>query len=275
MKRWAFITVLLYLLILVALTVPVLYLAFSKWWWLNKSSDIQLTDAFEVFQEWSYWVWLGLMGFCQALLLFTPVRIAQRRLPARRPLLIPTITTALLLANLFLWGVMAAASAIFKEKAFDVFAYLGEIASYEALSAALSKRIVGTTISASTNNLEYIFGAIAAIAMLWLMWAIIFYFFVKTDDPNSLMKRCTRWLIRGSILELLIAIPSHIIVRNRDTCCAPFGSFWGITTGLSVMILAFGPGVFFLFAERVARLQPKHPPPSAHDPPSLIETQSS
>jgi len=275
MKRWALITVFLYLLILLVLTVPVLYLAFSKWWWLSKSSDMQLIDAFEVFQEWSYWVWLGLMGLCQALLLFTPVRIAQRRLPARRPLLIPTITTALLLANLFLWGAMAVASAIFKEKAYDAFAFLGEIASYDTLSAALSQKIVGTTISASTNNLEYLFGAIAAIAMLWLIWAIIFYFFVKTDDPNSLVKRCTRWLLRGSILELLVAVPSHIIVRNRDTCCAPFGTFWGITTGLSVMLMCFGPGVFFLFAERFAHLKPKDLPPQANDPSSLVETQNS
>ena len=35
------------------------------------------------------------------------------------------------------------------------------------------------------------------------------------------------------------------------------GTFWGIATGISVMLLCFGPGVFFLFVERFRRLQPK------------------
>jgi len=54
-------------------------------------------------------------------------------------------------------------------------------------------------------------------------------------------------------------VPSHIIVRNRNDCCAPMGTFWGITTGLSIMLLCFGPGVFFLFVERCGRLRPPKP----------------
>jgi hypothetical protein len=90
----------------------------------------------------------------------------------------------------------------------------------------------------------------------WLVWTLVFYWFARNDSPESLVRRAIRWLIRGSILELLVAVPSHIIVRNRQDCCAPFSTFWGLTTGLSVMLLAFGPGVFFLFAERLARLRP-------------------
>jgi len=56
-----------------------------------------------------------------------------------------------------------------------------------------------------------------------------------------------------------VAVPSHIIVRRRGDCCAPIGTFWGIVTGISVMLLCFGPGVFFLFVERCQRLQPKSP----------------
>jgi hypothetical protein len=72
-----------------------------------------------------------------------------------------------------------------------------------------------------------------------------------------LLKRSLRWLLRGSILELLVAVPSHIIVRRRGDCCAPLGTFWGIATGISVMLLCFGPSVFFLFVERFERLKPK------------------
>ena len=84
-------------------------------------------------------------------------------------------------------------------------------------------------------------------------------FGISPDRTNadSLLKRVTRWLLRGSILELLIAVPSHVIVRRRDDCCAPAGTFWGIATGISIMLLCFGPGVFFLFVERFNRLKPK------------------
>ena len=91
--------------------------------------------------------------------------------------------------------------------------------------------------------------------VLWLIWAAIFYRFARSDDPNMLVKRITRWLLRGSILELLVAVPSHIIVRNRNDCCAPIATFWGICTGLSVMLMCFGPGVFFLFVERLRRMK--------------------
>jgi len=44
---------------------------------------------------------------------------------------------------------------------------------------------------------------------------------------------------------------------RRHDCCAPGGTFWGIAAGISVMLLCFGPGVFFLFVERFQRLRPK------------------
>jgi hypothetical protein len=37
----------------------------------------------------------------------------------------------------------------------------------------------------------------------------------------------------GSILELLVAVPSHIIVRRRGDCCAPLGTFCGTATGIA------------------------------------------
>ena len=58
---------------------------------------------------------------------------------------------------------------------------------------------------------------------------------------------------------LLIAVPSHILVRQRNDCCAPFATFWAITVGFSVMLLSFGPGVFFLFAKRIRSLKAKNP----------------
>jgi len=84
-----------------------------------------------------------------------------------------------------------------------------------------------------------------------------FYHYAKADEAETLVQRTTRWLLRGSILELLVAVPSHIIVRQREECCAPIVSFWGIVTGISVMLLSFGPGVLFLFAARIRQRRPR------------------
>jgi hypothetical protein len=111
----------------------------------------------------------------------------------------------------------------------------------------------------TNDGWHFFWGIIITVTLFWIVWAFIFHRFAKSDDPDALLKRLTRWLLHGSILDLLIAVPSHVIVRRRDDCCAPAGTFWGIATGISVMLLCFGPGVFFLFVERCKRLQPKSP----------------
>src|SRR5215210_2702809 len=132
MKRWAALTVLLYLLALVVITVPVVLVAFGKWRWVRDQAGISWPEVLEIYSAWGYWVWLAVMGLGQALLLLAPVRIAERRLTARRPLLAPILTTGFLMANLFLGTVLAVLCAIFKEQAFDVFAFLGGLAWNEA-----------------------------------------------------------------------------------------------------------------------------------------------
>jgi hypothetical protein len=52
-------------------------------------------------------------------------------------------------------------------------------------------------------------------------------------------------------------VPTHIVARARDYCCAGFYTFLGIAFGVAVMLFSFGPGVFFLFAARWKRLHPR------------------
>src|SRR5258706_4076671 len=101
MKRWAFLTVLLYLVILILLTVPAILLAFGPWA-RSGNAGISLTEAFRAYQEWAYWVLLAVMGLGQMLLLLVPLRIAERRLPPRRPLLMPAIITGCVIATMCL-----------------------------------------------------------------------------------------------------------------------------------------------------------------------------
>lgn len=240
MKRWAAFTVLLYALALLLLTAPAILIAFGNWG--LKGSDMNLKGAFQLYWQWGYWLWLAVLLAGQSLLLLLPIDISERRLPTRRKLKIPVIVTTFFLANLFLAGVFSILCAAFTDGAFHVFDFLNPA-------------------TAAGGRDESGFGGFAGVILtamaFWILWAVIFRNFAKSDDPEAMLKRATRWLLRGSILELIVAVPSHVIVRRRDDCCAPVGTFWGIATGISVMLLCFGPGVYFLFVERCKRLQPK------------------
>ena len=243
MKRWAVLTVLLYVLALVLLTLPLDLIAFGNWG--KNVSNASLHEAIQSFYlNWGYWLWLAVLVAGQILLLLLPINIAERRLPARRPLKTPIIVTGFFLANLCFAGIFSILCAIFTDRAFDLF-------DLSALFAPNNQP------NANNSGWGALFTMIFTVLVFWLIWAIIFSRYAKSDEPDALIKRATRWLLRGSILELLVAVPSHVIVRRRDDCCAPAGTFWGIATGISVMLLCFGPGVYFLFVERFKRLQPK------------------
>jgi hypothetical protein len=249
MKRWAVLTVLLYAFTLLLLTVPVLLIAFGNWG-LNSNNN-GLHGMLQIYLAWGYWLWLAIMVAGQALLLLLPINIAERRLPARRPLKMPVIVSAFFLANLCFAGIFSILCAIFTDQAFnyfDLFALFTTGTNQNGQSTGNNSGPWGT-----------LFTMILTVVVFWIIWAFIFRRSTKADSPEALLTRATRWLLRGSILELLIAVPSHVIVRRRDDCCAPAGTFWGIATGISVMLLCFGPGVFFLFVERFRRLQPRSP----------------
>jgi hypothetical protein len=243
MKRWAVLTVMLYAFALLVLTVPILLIAFGNW---GKTSDnYGLHRALKIYSAWGYWLWLAILLAGQSLLLLLPIHLAERRLPARRPLKLPVVVSAFFLANLSFAGLLTILMLYFWEDGLDFFGYFLPFKPNQV----------------SPSNFATEFGGVVVTLAFWIIWAVIFRSFAKADAPDALLKRLTRWLLRGSILELLVAVPSHIIVRRRGDCCAPLGTFWGIATGISVMLLCFGPGVFFLFVERCQRLHAKSAAP--------------
>jgi hypothetical protein len=239
MKRWAVYTVLIYAFALLFLTAPVIFVAFADWG--IKSNNGSVKDIMGIYASLGYWIWLAVLLAGQFLLLLVPIDISKKRLPSRRKLKVPVIVSAFFLANLFIAGILSILFAILKDGAFNLLNYCDASA------------VLGLPDGSNTG------GIIAVILFplsFWIIWGIIFSNFARSDSPDALLKRATRWLLRGSILELIVAVPSHVIVRRRDDCCAPLGTFWGIATGISVMLLCFGPGVYFLFVERMTRLQP-------------------
>lgn len=214
MKRWAWVVAGLYVLTLVALTVPGCLAAFMP--------TIKWSDPFSVFISWPYWVFLAVMFAGQVALLAVPVRVASRRPVTKGPLWLTVLAGGLMAGAL----VVGAAYSILE------FIYRDKIAGPLPLVVALTGVFV------------------------WLIWSVIFFRLGRRMDPVDLVSRQCRLLLKGSILELLIAVPTHIVARSRDYCCAGFMTFLGLTAGVSVMLFCFGPAVFFLYVDRWKRLHP-------------------
>ena len=177
----------------------------------------------QAYSWWGYWVWVAFMTLCAVLLIAAPVRIAGGRDRSRRPLAFTVVIAGFLLTMLV----------------------IGAIASI----TELLQGPFGTDGGAVLVGLAFL------TVILWAFWAAALYWLTRNQTPRSAVQWGARSLFAGSVLELLVAVPSHIIVRHRDQCCAGLYTFIGLVTGISVMLLSFGPGVFFLFSERMSKIK--------------------
>lgn len=220
----------LYFIALIALSFPVTLAAFWP--------EINSGDTLGIYRYWTYWICILVMVSGALLLLLVPIRYTERRPKSRRPLLVPIITSSFFLGLL-------------------TFLLLGSI-----MLAIWGDD--GPPVLSGASETTGLTGICATALLLWAAWGVLFYRRTRSDSPDALLRRATSWLLKGSILELLVAVSCHVVVRRRDDCCAPFGTFLGIAAGLSVMLLSFGPGVFFLFADRCRKLKPNpaEPEPS-------------
>jgi len=255
MKRWALVTVGLYVAALLLITLPLWLLAFSEWWAPN---GFDAAEALAGYWHWGYWVWIGFFAAAQAGLLLVPLRVAERRLRSRRPLIISALITALLLGLLTFAGLGCLVGAVFSDDGLD--SYLRFMAF--TVSGPEGAPLSGTRPTSQTSDdVQAVLGSLNVMLVFWVIWGLVFWRQVRTRPAGSMMQRCVNWLLRGSILELLIAVPSHVVVRRREDCCAPGMTMAGLATGLSVMLLCFGPGVFWLFVKRARGLKPRHRSP--------------
>jgi len=218
MKRWAVFVVFLYGGVLLALTMPV---ALATFYPSSKASDLA-----GLFLTWQYWLALGVMTLGQAVMLLVPVDVTFRRPTARRSVLWPVLASGLMMALLAAAGAGSLLEFVTQERATDI-AFAG-----------------------------HVWRGIAIVLSVWLAWTLIFYRLSQSVPAMDVVTRQCRILLKGSILELLVAVPTHVIARYRDYCCAGFLTFLGIAFGLAVMIFSFGPGVFLLFVQRWKHLHP-------------------
>ena len=192
-------------------------------------------SPFECFEqeEWiiSLLPFVSLLICSQAILLFLSVDQSRRRLRPRQHVFVSVATVAVAV------GLLTAASLY--ALLFGIFGDEPPLPDFESV-------------------LLWLLWIWLPVAFFWGVWGLVFNRYRK-DSPDKL-QRMIGWLIKGSVLELLIAVPCHVVVRYRDDCSAPFVTGFGIATGIAVMLMAFGPSVFFLYQKRMAQYaRPKVP----------------
>lgn len=87
--------------------------------------------------------------------------------------------------------------------------------------------------------------------ILWCFWSVIFLVYWRRGDYYTWTSRVIRGLIAGSVLELFVAVP--IYATRQDDCYCGRGSYAGLVFGATVLLWAFGPGVFLLFVKEKHR----------------------
>jgi hypothetical protein len=218
MKKWAMLTAILYVVAIALLTVPVATLLWPK----------GSRPWFFLYFEYGYWIWVGFIILCALLLMAAPVRLGRTGNRSRRPLALTIAATGLLL-TLLVFGA-----------AFSI----GEVLAHSHGADWLG-----------TDGTTAVFRLVVTTAALWMFWAGALYWVTRRAAPLAAARTVALTLLAGSILELLVAVPSHVIVRGRAECCAGLYTSLGLVTGISVMFLSLGPGVFFLYRERMARIR--------------------
>lgn len=183
--------------------------------------DASFGSAGEVYEQWVYWLLIPIVFMLQVSLLVVPVEQARQR-PLKRRHVGWLVGTGLVL-------MLALGIALY-------------MSIYEVLEH-------------TPGNVDYV-PIMGPLILAWAVWIFLFGFYTARANSSNIVSRVTRWLIAGSILELLVAVPCHVIARSRDYCCAGFATFVGLATGLSVMLLAFGPAVFVLAVRRWQSIRP-------------------
>ncbi len=214
MRKWGVLISGAYALIVLVLLVPGARLIVGLGFppnWVEFYADVT-----GIYQEWIAWIPIAIVLSGQALLLFLSVDTSWRRLKPRAHVLVSCSVTAMLVALLNCAALFSLAAGVYGDD--PLFApTLGQV--------------------------------LAVWAFLWLLWGFLFYRHVR--DSTDVVSRAVSWLIKGSVLELLIAVPCHIVVRARGDCTAPVATAWGIPTGIAIMLLAFGPSVLLLYKKRL------------------------
>jgi len=233
-RWWAYLILTVYLLLVGALlAIPV---------WTAISSDRQSATIFAA-------IVISLV-LCGLALIMTPVRVIRRRPIERRSILVPIIASGFLLGGLVFGGGIALA---------ELWAPVRQV-SYQV--SAPSNGPGANSQFEHDPKASTLWMVVASAITVWIAWSIVFSLMSRQGDPQSLGMKLHRMLLAGSLLELVIAVSAHIIVRRRTECCAGILTGMGICIGAAIALVSFGPTVLLLYQKRCEqiRIGPKGKP---------------
>lgn len=213
--HWGAIMTGLYLVLLLALTMPFLMAAFPQLRQIERM-------PWEFFLNVPFPLFVGVVLLSQFLLIRVPVRLQVGRPVSRSGLWLPILATGFWMGCLLMGGILS---------------------------------LMELVLSLEIDLPEWSLLWVGLPLLMWGVWTAVFWRWSGRMDPRALMERQQKWMLRGSVLELLVAVPTHIVARGRAECCAGLLTFFGLTMGVTVMLLAFGPAVFVLFYARWRRLR--------------------
>src|SRR5271170_3442412 len=222
MRKWGIVVSVCYALIVLGMLVPAAVYIVGPLYWPDF-----LKNIINTYQEWRVWVSIVIVLLGQVLLLFLSVDTSWRRMKPRAHVAVSCALAGILTALITVSATLSLGFAVRGDRFTDPL-----------------DRVPHATI--------YFF---IACGSLWLLWGIFFYVYLRKS--SDVVTRIISWLLGGSVLELLIAVPCHIIVRRRHDCSAPVVTSFGIATGIAIMLLCFGPGVLFLYKKRLDACTPR------------------
>jgi hypothetical protein len=81
---------------------------------------------------------------------------------------------------------------------------------------------------------------------VWIVLFVLGLLLTWGRDPGTVYKRTLAGLLAGSVLELVIAVPLHLMVTKRGGCFAGITSMLGVSAGILVLLWALGPALFLI-----------------------------
>jgi hypothetical protein len=93
------------------------------------------------------------------------------------------------------------------------------------------------------------------ILCIWCFWAVVFGSYFRSVERYTGLTRVIRWLIGGTILEMVIAVPAFASTVKQDECYCQRGTYTGVAFGATAILWFFGPGAFLLYWREKRRLE--------------------
>ncbi len=88
-------------------------------------------------------------------------------------------------------------------------------------------------------------------AVVWMFWTTILAGYFRTVDHRTAVSKVLRWVLAGSVLNVLAAAPVQA-TKSGDCYCAR-GSYTGLVFGLTAALWLFGPAVLLLYYRELRR----------------------